>query len=231
MIENVEDAVKVIVVGDGGVGKSSLVRRYAKGKFTSEYKKTIGCDFMEKEVFVKPLNETVKMMLWDTAGQEVFDALTSQYYRGAGACVLAFSTTDRTSFQSIKGWKEKVENVCGKGNTVLALIQTKIDLIDQTVVQNQEAEQLAKQLGVKFFRTSCKENFNVDPVFEYLAESYIGRGQLEADSMPIQQGAKGVRKEDFESGGDKEAVQTVKVHGDEPATRRAKQKKKICNIL
>jgi Ras-related protein Rab-23 len=232
MIENVEDAVKVIIVGDGGVGKSSLVRRYCKGEFTSEYKKTIGADFLEKEVFVKALNETVRMMLWDTAGQEVFDALTSQYYRGAGACVLAFSTTDRDSFESVKGWQEKVENVCGKGNIVLALIQTKIDLIDQAAVQNNEAEALAKSLGVKFFRTSCKENFNIDPVFEYLAESYVRKGQTEPDSMPIQQGVKGARKDGFTATtGPAEASNIVQVHNDEPAVRRAKSKKKLCGIL
>mmetsp|Transcript_109986 Transcript_109986/g.190501 ORF Transcript_109986/g.190501 Transcript_109986/m.190501 type:complete len:232 (-) Transcript_109986:1052-1747(-) len=231
MIENVEDAVKVIVVGNGSVGKSSLVKRYCKNEFTSEYKKTIGADFLEKDVFCKPLNETVKMMLWDTAGQEVFDALTSQYYRGAGACVLAFSTTDRDSFQAIKGWKEKVENVCGKGNIVLALIQTKIDLIDQTVVKNEEAEALAKTLGVKFFRTSCKENFMIDQVFEYLAESYIRRGQLEEESMPIQQGAKGARKDDFVQGEEGAQPQTLKLGAEEPGARRAKAKKKLCTIL
>jgi len=235
MIENIEDAVKVIVVGNGGVGKSSLVRRYCKGEFTTEYKKTIGADFLEKEIFIQSLGETVKMMLWDTAGQEVFDALTSQYYRGAGACVLAFSTTDRESFDAVKGWKEKVENVCGKNTVVMALIQTKIDLIENAAVPSAEAESLAKQLGVKFFRTSCKENFNIDPAFSYLAESYIKRGQAsEADSMPIQQGTSG-RRDDVkaptkgfgENAPTNATSGTIKIDG--PATRRAKGKKRFGN--
>lgn len=253
-LENVEDSVKVIVVGNGGVGKSSLVRRYCKGDFTTEYKKTIGADFLEKDVFVKSLNDNVKIMLWDTAGQEVFDALTSQYYRGAGACVLAFSTTDRESFDAIKGWKEKVENVCGKGNVAMALIQTKIDLIDQTVVNTEEAERLALQLGVKFFRTSTKENFNVDPVFEYLAETYIHKGSSTEASMPIAQGSKASRGDapavkqfasadapnpgsggpttSSSSGGSAPATQQPIRVTDEPATRRAKRKKRwTCTVL
>jgi len=172
----VEESIKVIVVGNGGVGKSSLVQRFCKGKFTSEYKKTIGADFLERECFVRSLNTTVTLMLWDTAGQEVFDALTARYYRGAGACVLAFSTTDRDSFEAVESWKNKVEAVCGKGEVVMCLIQTKIDLIDEGVVSPEEAEALAKKLQVKFFRTSTKDNLNVDLVFEYLAESHLKYG-------------------------------------------------------
>lgn len=72
------------------------------------------------------------MMLWDTAGQEEFDAITKAYYRGAQACVLTFSTTDRASFEAVKDWKKKVENECGEVPTVL--VQNKIDLMDQAVV-------------------------------------------------------------------------------------------------
>jgi len=115
-------------------------------------------------------------MLWDTAGQEVFDALTARYYRGAGACVLSFSTTDRDSFEAIESWKNKVEAVCGKGEVVMCLIQTKIDLIDEGVVSPEEAEALAKKLQVKFFRTSTKDNLNVDLVFEYLSEQHLKYG-------------------------------------------------------
>lgn len=71
-------------------------------------------------------------MLWDTAGQEEFDAITKAYYRGAQACVLTFSTTDRASFEAVKDWKKKVENECGEVPTVL--VQNKIDLMDQAVV-------------------------------------------------------------------------------------------------
>ena len=82
--EDIELAIKVLIVGNGAVGKSSMIQRYCKGVFTHEYKKTIGVDFLEKTIEVEGSGgEAVKLMIWDTAGQEEFDALTSSYYRGA----------------------------------------------------------------------------------------------------------------------------------------------------
>lgn len=77
-------------------------------------------------------SEDVRLMLWDTAGQEEFDAITKAYYRGAQACVLAFSTTDRASFETVNDWKKKVENECGEVPTVI--VQNKIDLADRALV-------------------------------------------------------------------------------------------------
>ena len=85
--------VQVLIVGNGAVGKSSMIQRYCRGSFTKTYKKTIGVDFLEKQLRVH--GEDVRLMLWDTAGQEEFDCLTRAYYRGAQAAVVAFSTTDR----------------------------------------------------------------------------------------------------------------------------------------
>jgi len=120
-----ETTVKVIVVGNGGVGKSSMTSRYCRGVFTSTYKKTIGVDFLEKTIEVDESGgETVKLMIWDTAGQEEFDALTASYYRGTGACALVFSTVDRASFENIEKWKKKVEDECGP--VVMCLVQNKV---------------------------------------------------------------------------------------------------------
>jgi len=160
-----EIAIKVVIVGNGGVGKSSMIQRYCKGIYTRDYKKTIGVDFLERMIDID--GEDVRVMLWDTAGQEEFDAITKAYYRGAQACVLTFSTTDRWSFEAVKDWKKKVENECGEIPAVL--VQNKIDLMDQAVVSFEESEALAKNLGVRLFRTSVKEDLNVAGVFRFLA--------------------------------------------------------------
>lgn len=154
---DLETTVKVIVVGNGGVGKSSMTARYCRGVFTScvfpvgdhrlpafehptptpahprgcrtlprrTYKKTIGVDFLEKTIEVSDV-ETVKMMIWDTAGQEEFDAITSSYYRGTGACAVVFSTVDRASFEAVEKWKRKVEEHCG--SIVMVMVQNKVRL-------------------------------------------------------------------------------------------------------
>ncbi|XP_072912631.1 ras-related protein Rab-23 isoform X2 [Hemitrygon akajei] len=171
MEEDIEVAIKVVVVGNGAVGKSSMIQRYCKGIFTKDYKKTIGVDFLERQIQVN--DEDVRLMLWDTAGQEEFDAITKAYYRGAQACVLVFSTTDRESFEATSSWKEKVEAEVGDIPTVL--VQNKIDLLDETVLKNEEAEALAKRLKLRFYRASVKEDLNVNEVFKYLAEKYLQR--------------------------------------------------------
>uniref|UniRef100_A0A8D0LZL1 Ras-related protein Rab-23 n=2 Tax=Sus scrofa TaxID=9823 RepID=A0A8D0LZL1_PIG len=170
--EDMEVAIKMVVVGNGAVGKSSMIQRYCKGIFTKDYKKTIGVDFLERQIQVH--DEDVRLMLWDTAGQEEFDAITKAYYRGAQACVLVFSTTDRESFEAISSWREKV--VAEVGDVPTVLVQNKIDLLDDSCIKNEEAEALAKKLKLRFYRTSVKEDLNVNEgVFSTSAGSHLGR--------------------------------------------------------
>ena len=117
-------------MGNGAVGKSSMIRHYSHGSFTKNYKKTIGVDFLEKQLRVH--GEVVRLMLWDTAGQEEFDALTRSYYWGAQACVIVFSTTDRQSMLAVRKWRKKVEDECG--DIPMVLVQNKIDLISQSEI-------------------------------------------------------------------------------------------------
>lgn len=174
---DLETEIKVIIVGNGQVGKTSMITRFAKGVFTDSYKKTIGTDFMEKEIFVRASGENAKLMLWDTAGQEMFSQLTKQYYKGAGAVAYVFSTTDRDSFLEVERWKNKVEDECGPIASVL--VQNKIDLLDQAVVTSSEVEALARRMNCKLYRACVKDNVLIDDVFEYLAASYIQSGGKE----------------------------------------------------
>merc|ERR1711991_1149217 len=144
--EDFTTEVKVIVVGNGGVGKTSMVRRIAKGQFTEGYKKTIGVDFVEKDLELAS-GEEVRLMLWDTAGQEEFDAVTRTYYRGAGAVVYVFSTTDRASFDELPEWVAKV--TAEAPGIAAVVVQNKVDLLEQAVVTPEEAEELASRLRLK----------------------------------------------------------------------------------
>ena len=145
-----------------------MIKRFCTGTFTGEYKKTIGVDFLQKKVFVPNQGETVTMDLWDTAGQEEFDTLTRNYYRGAQACVIVFSTTDRASFVAVESWKEKVEREVQ--NLPIVIVQNKVDQIETAVMTAREVEDLARKLGIKLYRTCVKDNTNVDAVFDLLAD-------------------------------------------------------------
>jgi Ras-related protein Rab-23 len=172
--QDVDTTLKVIVVGDGQVGKTSMITRFAKGIFTNEYKKTIGVDFLEKKLFIDSIGEEVTFLLWDTAGQEEYDAITRAYYKGAGACILAFSTTDRTSFDNIEKWYKKVTDECG--NIVIVLVQNKVDLMDNAVMEARDVEFIAKKLKLKLYRTCVKEDLNVKDVFCHLGSEFVRGG-------------------------------------------------------
>jgi len=174
-LDDIDDSLKVIVVGDGNVGKTSMLRRYVKGTYTEQYKKTIGAEYLEKEVFVKDKNQSVTLMLWDTAGQEVFNALTSAYYRGAAAAVFAFSTIDRDSFMNVVKWRQKVEAQCGT-SIVMIMVQTKFDLMSEAAVSKEEAEGLAAKMKIPFFRVSTKDDFNVTQLFDFIANECLRAG-------------------------------------------------------
>ncbi|RHY30014.1 hypothetical protein DYB32_004688 [Aphanomyces invadans] len=180
----------VCVVGNGNVGKTSLTTRYAKGRFTDNYKKTIGVDFMERVLSID--GDDIHLMIWDTAGQEEFDTLTSRYYRGAGAVVYVFSTVDRESFDALPSWQQKVLDACGS-SICQVLVQNKVDLIDDAVMTKDEVNDMKDDMRVKLYRTSVQENKNVEEgllcrgrfcmwlshgpmsiaVFEYLCRRYL----------------------------------------------------------
>jgi len=225
-MQEVETAMKVIIVGNGCVGKTSMITRYCKGLKTENYKKTIGTDFMEKEMQVKSTNESVRMMLWDTAGQEMFAKLTKAYYKGADAVVYVFSTTDRESFLEIDRWRRKVEDECG--TIVAVLVQNKTDLIDQAKMNSQEVEDLARRLNMKLYRTCVKDNVLVDDVFDYVAESFLKKGgESNADSVPSIQSLG--KKEEKEEERKEETVSGTIIL--EPSRRRTGGKKNQCQIL
>eukprot|EP00759_Apiculatamorpha_spiralis_P012361 PhF_6_TR19425/c0_g1_i1/m.28416/K06234/RAB23; Ras-related protein Rab-23 len=256
MSVDVDASVKIIVVGNGGVGKTSMLRRFCKGDFTQDYKKTIGTDFMEKNVYARGSDQVVNLMLWDTAGQEVFDALTASYYRSAGGCVLAFSTVDRDSFMAVEKWKNKVEAQCGKGAVIMVLVQTKCDLMDTAAVSSAEAEALAKQHNLAFFRTSTKDNFNIGAVFEYLAERCVtsgnvgdsgreitvaGGGRPASNTTPApatggpdpeaKKGSEGGKKQQAFAAKEETSVPENGKVSMKPNKRRAPSKRKLCIIL
>jgi Ras-related protein Rab-23 len=89
-------------------------------------------------------------------------------------CVLVFSTVDSKSFEAIESWKAKVEDEC-ESNVLTVLVQNKIDLLDEAAYSHEEVEELVHKLNVKLFRTSVKENFNVDPIFDYLAKTFLSQ--------------------------------------------------------
>jgi small GTP-binding protein len=157
---------KLIVVGDAGVGKTALARRYAEGKFDETYVLTLGVDFFTK--VVKIGGHKVKLVIYDTAGQEVFDFVRGLYFEGSAGAVIAYSVTSRKSFDRIDYWKKEVQQRCE--GIPLMLVGCKVDLEDRREVSREEGAGRAKQEKMIFVESSAKANLNVDNVFQKLSE-------------------------------------------------------------
>ncbi len=206
-VEDIDVTIKIIVLGNGGVGKSSLAIRFAKDQFSDQYKKTIGVDFLQKRKFIKTVGREVGFHIWDTAGQEYFDSLTRRYYKGAHVALLVFSTTDRESFLSIKKWKEKIIDEIGNKIPML-LIMNKIDAAEvDKVVTEEEANNLAISLEVNLFKASVKNNINIEEIFDKAANDYFSKGMNKNNE--VLQDVKDVKKSEIKK-------EDVKEIGKEP---------------
>jgi small GTP-binding protein len=155
--------VKVVLLGDTGVGKSSLVLRFVTKNFRPFSESTIGASFMSKLVMVN--GAAVKFQIWDTAGQEKYRSLAPMYYRGAAAAILVYDVTSMQSFRKVKNWCKELQSY-GPEDIVLVLAGNKVDLADQREVDAATAKRYADEIGALFLETSAKENTNVSQAFE-----------------------------------------------------------------
>lgn len=170
-------SLKIIVVGNGTVGKSSLSQRFAKGNFTSEYKKTLGVDFLSTKRNI--MDNEIEFLIWDTAGQEYYDSITRRYYKGANAAIIVFAVDNLESFNSVEKWKDKITSECGK--IPIYLVMNKIDLENHIVKQN-DLEKKSQQIKVPYYTISVKENKNVEILFQNLAQDVIKSGSYKKDN-------------------------------------------------
>jgi len=161
--------LKVIILGDSGVGKTSLMNQYVNKRFSNQYKATIGADFLTKEVMVD--DRLVTMQLWDTAGQERFQSLGVAFYRGADCCILVYDVNSTKSFETLDSWRDEFliqASPRQPENFPFVLLGNKIDLesTKQRVVSSKRAMTWCQEKGnIPYFETSAKEATNVEKAF------------------------------------------------------------------
>eukprot|EP00850_Spirogloea_muscicola_P001390 SM000005S17187 [mRNA] locus=s5:614408:616792:- [translate_table: standard] len=157
---------KLVLLGDMGAGKSSLVLRFVKGQFSEYQESTIGAAFLTQSVAVN--DTTVKFEIWDTAGQERYHSLAPMYYRGAAAAVIVYDITNTDSFARAKKWVQELQKQ-GNPNLVMALAGNKADLDNARKVTAEEAQGYAEEHGLFFMETSAKSAENVNELFYEIA--------------------------------------------------------------
>jgi len=157
-----EFSVKLLLLGDSGVGKSSLMLRFTTGEYHLQTMSTVGIDF--KEVRLRLNGRNISLQIWDTAGQERFRTITKSYYRGASGYILVFDLTNYKSFDHIRYWVNEIKTH-GLNNSYLILVGNKSDLHEDRSVSVEDGETFAKELGCDYIETSAKDGYNVDKLF------------------------------------------------------------------
>jgi len=178
---------KIIIVGDSGVGKTSLLNMYVNQRFTQQYRATVGADFMAKEVMID--DRMVTLQIWDTAGQERFQSLGGAFYRGADCCVIVYDITNAKSFESLDTWRDEfLLQGAPKDpeNFPFVLLGNKVDRDSDRKVPTAKAQTWCKNHGdIPLFEVSAKGNTMVDDAFQVIAKSASTQQKEEEIYFPV----------------------------------------------
>ena len=183
MEENGQDEnspVKVVFVGDSGVGKTSLMQRYAYDCFREDSSATIGVAFIAKKVNLSKPKAVVNFHIWDTAGQEKYRSMAKAHYQDAAATILVYDITNRETYEGLKEWmKELKENV--HEGTIVAIAANKSDLVDEEVVKVEEVKSYAQQENALLYLTSAKSNVGIQELFTEIAKKIIAKRHIQQE--------------------------------------------------
>jgi len=183
--------LKVVIIGDSGVGKTSLMNRYHSKKFSGQYKATIGADFLSTDIALEGDDRVATLQIWDTAGQERFQSLGVAFYRGADACLLVYDVTDPKSLDHLESWRKDFlrqlgfeENDPQLENFPFIVLGNKVDMVSERRVTKFRGEQWCKSISrpgsttpVDHFETSAKDSTNVDAAFKRAATIAYARAE------------------------------------------------------
>ena len=168
-------SVKAVLLGDSGVGKSSLFLRLTQGGFSTEEDSTMGAAFGQQTVEVQ--GRSVQFNIWDTAGQERYRALAKLFYKDASVAVLVYDITSRSTFESLKAWQREVREVCPPSlrtlHTGLAVVGNKADLREHEAVSTEEAGNWARSILALHATTSAKAFTGLETLITNLAEMLL----------------------------------------------------------
>ena len=176
---------KILTIGESGVGKTCILRRFVENKFLKNHLATIGIDFKTKTLNIN--NQEIKLKIWDTAGQERFRNITTQYYKGADGIVLVYDVTDEASYEKIKDWMDQILSNTQKDEIGLVLLGNKCDVEPRNVTEEQGLK-LAEELKIIYFETSALTGQGIKEAFEQLTIDIMkkkGVGTGNADCIDL----------------------------------------------
>ena len=191
-LDDFDIKLKIMVLGESMVGKTSLITRYTNDKFGGRYLCTVGIDFQKKKI--EKNGKRVLLQIWDTAGQERFRNVTKNYFQASQGFILAYDINNKDSFEKVQYWIEEIK-LNAEEKIKCVLIGTKSDL-DRREVSEEEGQNLGKENGYKFLETSAKENININETFETLVSEIMDNNfeENKRDSIKISKNKVGKKK-------------------------------------
>ena len=188
---------KIVLLGDSTVGKSSILHRLKFGSFDNKIQSTIGCEFFAKSFNIENEKE-VKLLIWDTAGQETFRAFTPSFLRGASVAIIVYSVNSNESFNNIDSWIKEANKI---PDISIVIVGNKSDL--KNVINKNTLLNLNELDNVSIFGTvSAKENYNIQELFIYVCKEYLKKYNIIKEDLNIKKSVvkleeKPIRKNDF----------------------------------
>ena len=184
------ESFKVVLVGESGVGKTSIITQFIDQTFQEDQQSTTGGTFSTKSVICDG-GKILKFEIWDTAGQEKYRSLTKMFYKDANAAVMVYDVTRKDSFEELKNyWASQIKESSPE-NIILAIAANKSDLIEQEVVDEENARNFAKEIGAIFVSTSAKNSEGINSLFEEIAKKYTGASKItikeDGDDQPVEE--------------------------------------------
>lgn len=184
-MNNPVTSIKLVLLGEAAVGKSSIVLRFVSNDFSENKEPTIGAAFLTQRVNID--DHIVKFEIWDTAGQERFASLAPMYFRNAQAALVVYDVTKPQSFIKARHWVKELHEQASQ-DIIIALIGNKIDLLendpDGRKVAKEEAEKLAEEENLLFFETSAKTAVNINEVFLKIGETIPLKNSNDVNETP-----------------------------------------------
>jgi len=173
------ELLRIILIGDSGVGKSNIVLRYTKNEFSTELNTTTGVENQTKTVTIK--NQKIRVQLWDLAGQERYRSMAKAYYRGTHGVLLVLDVTKKSSFDNIVFWLNEVTEYSNTDMTIM-LLANKMDISNEQAISSNELREFAKKNNLFYEEVSAKDGTNIEKAFTILIEEIYRKIQKKTSS-------------------------------------------------
>ena len=183
-----DESIKVVLIGESGVGKTSIISKFTKGIFNQDIMSTNGATFSTKKKEFKQSKKTLSFEIWDTAGQEKYRSLAKMFFKDAAVALIVYDITNKESFQEIQKYWLNLVKENGPQHIIMYIVGNKYDLLEREAVNEEDARAYAESQNVPFWLTSAKDSIGIDELFEeiglkYLDPEYINNEEIKERKM------------------------------------------------